>query len=94
MTSIFVITHLLKARVLILVSVASPKALICRSKVRPGDMNKLLEKFDTFRSEQAAELIRQNYLRRHVEETQSMLVNVDDESLDRNKVFVLYWIFK
>ena len=67
-------------------NVDSAKALICRSQVKPGDMNKLLERFEIFRSEQAAELIRQNYLRRHVEETQSILVNVDDESLDRNKV--------
>ena len=66
-------------------AVTSPKALICRSKVKPGDLNKLLETFEIFRSEQAAELIRQNYLRRHVEETQSMLVNTSDESLDRNK---------
>ena len=42
--------------------------------------------FETFRGEQATELTRQNCLRRHVEETQSILVNVDDECLDRNKV--------
>jgi hypothetical protein len=55
--------------------------------VNPGDLNELLQMFETFRGEQATELIRQNYLRRHVEETQSMLVNVDDECLDRNKVW-------
>ena len=55
--------------------------------MNPGDLNELLQMFETFRGEQATELIRQNYLRRHVEETQSMLVNVDDECLDRNKVW-------
>ncbi len=58
--------------------------------MNPEDFNKLLKTLETFRGEQATELIRQNYLRRHVEETQRMLANVDDECFDRNKVLLLH----
>ena len=56
--------------------------------MKSDDLRNLIKMFETFRGEQATELTRQNYLRRHVEETQSILVNVDDECLDRNKVSV------
>ena len=70
-------------------AVSAPKALICRSKVRPDDLNNVIQLFETFQGELATELTRQNYLRRHVEETQSILINVDDKCLDRNKVDIL-----
>lgn len=70
-------------------AVSAPKALICRSKVKSDDLINLIKMFETFRGELATELTRQNYLRRHVEETQSILVNVDDECLDRNKVLLI-----
>ena len=54
--------------------------------MKSDDLKNLIKMFETFRGEQATELTRQNCLRRHVEETQSILVNVDDECLDRNKV--------
>lgn len=70
-----------------MISVSAPKATICRSKVNPEDMDELLKTFEKFRGEHATELIRQNYLRRHLEETQSILTSVDDDCWDRNKVF-------
>lgn len=69
-----------------MISVSAPKTSICRSKVNPEDMDELLKTFEKFRAERATELIRQNYLRRHLEETQSVLTSVADECLDRNKV--------
>lgn len=71
---------------------SSPKAFICRCKVNPDDLSELLKMFEAFRSDQATELIRQNYLRRHAEDTQSVLVDVDCENSDRNKVVASYFV--
>ncbi|XP_028390807.1 LOW QUALITY PROTEIN: cilia- and flagella-associated protein 46-like [Dendronephthya gigantea] len=65
--------------------VSAPKPLICRSKVDADDLKQLLNMMETFRSDQAAELIRQTYLRRHVVETQSILDNVDEGSLNKSE---------
>lgn len=53
----------------------------------PRDLEKLLESFDSFKTAQASELIRQNYQRRQAEEKQKLLATVDgDEFFDRNEV--------
>ena len=52
----------------------------------PDDLNQLLNMMETFRSDQTSELIRQTYLRRRVVETQSILADVDEESLNRSEV--------